>query len=378
MNYPKSDNSHLLSWNGERFEAITGTWLKGGSQFGMVTDAIISDYNNDGLNDLIIVGEFFAPVVLENTGLGTLLNKSKALGLDTLSGWYTSIQVGDFDNNGYSDYVLGNYGRNSRLQASTNEPLRVYATDLDKSGNLDPIISYYIRGEESPLPSLSSLTEQVVAMRRKFPKYNAYARATVEEIMGEINRQEAFQLEATAFQSILLLNDSAGFTVKPLPIEAQFAPIKGMIALDINEDSFLDLLITGNNHETEVVTGRHDAMNGLTLLGRGDGTFKAVRGSDNGFLFQQNARSLVHTVINNKLSFLAASNNGTVQVFEMLQHDYIPNVSLSHFNEYLLVEWPDGKKRKVEYAQMQGYYGQSSSRVILSPLVQEVHLHAKQ
>lgn len=376
MNYPKSDKSHLLSWNGDRFEDISLAWLPGGNQFGMVTDAAFSDYNNDGRKDLLIVGEFMAPVMLENTGLGTLQDKSAALGLDTLSGWYTSLQVGDFDNNGFSDYVLGNYGMNSRLKASTKEPVRVYATDLDKSGNLDPIISYYIQGQESPLPSLSSLTEQVVAMRRKFPKYNTYARATVEEIMGETNMQQAIKLEATHFQSTILLNGSNGFTVQPLPVEAQFAPIKGMMALDLNEDSNLDMLLIGNNHETEVVTGRHDAMNGLTLLGQGDGTFKVERGSDNGFLFQENARSLVHALINDKLNFIASANGRKVQAFELAQSEAYILEELSHMNDVMVIEWPNGLKRKVEYAQIQGYYGHSSSRIILSSSLSGVQINS--
>lgn len=376
MSYPKSEKSHLLSWNGERFEDISLAWLPGGSQFGMVTDAAFTDYNNDGRNDLLIVGEFMAPVLLENSGLGTLQDKSNALGLDTLSGWHTGIQVGDFDNNGYSDYVLGNYGLNSRLKASKNEPVRVYAGDLDKSGNLDPIISYSIQGQESPLPSLSSLTEQVVLMRRKFPKYNTYAGATVEEIMGETNMQQALKLAATHFQSTILMNSPEGFVIKPLPVEAQFAPIKGMLALDLNNDRNLDLLIIGNNHETEVVTGRHDAMNGLTLLGRGDGTFEVERGSDNGFLFQQNARSLVHALINDKLNFIASANGRKVQAFEFHQGEEFILEKLSHMNDVLVIEWPNGLKRKVEYAQIQGYYGHSSSRLILSTSVSGVQINS--
>jgi hypothetical protein len=338
----------------------------------MVTDAAFTDYNNDNRKDLLIVGEFMAPVLLENTGLGSLQDKSRERGLDTLSGWYNSIQVGDFDNNGYSDYVLGNYGLNSRLKASSKEPVKIYATDLDKSGNLDPIISYYIAGQESPLPSLSSLTEQVVSMRRKFPKYNIYANATVEEIMGATNMEQAFTLEARHFESVLLLNNGSGFTLKNLPIEAQFGPIKGMVAMDLNEDAYLDLLVIGNNYETEVVTGRHDAMNGLSLYGKGDGTFSAERGSNTGFQFQENARALVATQLSNSFLFLASSNNGPVQAFEWRPSGSFQQHAFRNVNDIILLASPDGRIRKVEYAQGQSYYGQGSPGILISPLLKEV------
>lgn len=371
MRYPMPGQSYILKWQDGKYGNHTKRWNPILEELGMVSDAAFTDYNNDGKPDLLIVGEFMAPVLLENSG-NSLVDISQKIGLSGLSGWFNSIAVGDFNNSGYSDYILGNYGLNSRIKASDKEPVRIYATDLDRSGNLDPIITYYIMGQEWPLASLNTLIEQTVSMRRKFPKYNDYAKAGIEEIMGANNLERAFKLEAHTLKSISLINENGkSFTVKELPIEAQFGPLKGMVPIDLNDDGFLDLAVIGNNYETEVVTGRHDAMNGLYLYGDGKGGFTAKRGNETGFHFQKNARSLV-VWPGKELLLIAAQNDGTAIFFK----PGIPffNAEAMPARGHLFIDFGEDGKRKVEPAQFNTYYGHSSTKAIVRQGIKGVEL----
>jgi hypothetical protein len=65
--------------------------------------------------------------------------------------------------------------------------------------------------------------------------------------------------------------------VKPLPLQAQLAPVFGLVCADLDEDGNLDVLLTGNSFSTEVMAGRYDAGYGLCLLGDGKATSPRTR-----------------------------------------------------------------------------------------------------
>ena len=57
-----------------------------------------------------------------------------------------------------------------------------------------------------------------------------------------------------------MINGGNGkFQLVSLPVEAQMAPIFGIITQDINMDGFTDILLAGNDYSLELVTGRIDA-----------------------------------------------------------------------------------------------------------------------
>ena len=60
-------------------------------------------------------------------------------------GWWNSLAAADIDNDGDMDYIAGNLGRNSYFKGNAQQPVRVYAKDLDQNGTIDPLISYYLR-----------------------------------------------------------------------------------------------------------------------------------------------------------------------------------------------------------------------------------------
>ena len=65
------------------------------------------------------------------------------------------------------------------------------------------------------------------------------------------------------------------FTLIPLPKEAQFSMINGMVTEDFDGDGNLDLLVNGNDYGTDVSVGRYDALNGLLMNGDGQNGFQS-------------------------------------------------------------------------------------------------------
>jgi len=147
---------------------------------GMVTSALWTDFNNDSWQDLIVVGEFM-PIRIFKNDRGILSEITESTGLKNTHGWWNSINHGDFDNDGDTDYILGNLGLNSRFKASAKEPLCIYANDYDKNGQIDPVMCYYINGKNHVAHSRKDLIDQINAMRGRFRTYSDYANTTFDE-----------------------------------------------------------------------------------------------------------------------------------------------------------------------------------------------------
>ncbi|MBA4057102.1 MAG: RNA-binding protein, partial [Marivirga sp.] len=174
--YPSTPRSYLMRNNGEgKFEDVTSSIGSGLDSVGMVTDALFTDFDNDGWKDLIIVGEWM-PVTVFGNDRGAF---KKITELKT--GWWSSIAEGDFDKDGDPDYIVGNLGKNSVFQASEWEPVSIYAKDFDANGSLDPFISRYIQGKEFPAHYRETMTEQIAGLRRILRTYSQYGKTEMGE-----------------------------------------------------------------------------------------------------------------------------------------------------------------------------------------------------
>jgi len=115
--YPTAPRSYLL----QNKSGVLSDQTPKDLQFpGMITDAIWSDFDNDGWIDLILVGEWMEITIFKNNK-GTLTRYQDS-GLKETSGWWNSIAGGDFDQDGDIDYIVGNLGTNTTFEASPKEP----------------------------------------------------------------------------------------------------------------------------------------------------------------------------------------------------------------------------------------------------------------
>ncbi len=199
---------------------------------------------------------------------GKLISDSQNTGLSGTSGWWNSINGGDFDNDGDMDYIVGNLGLNSKYKASAEEPISIYALDYDQNGAIDPIMTSYTDGKEYPVHSRDDLIKQIPSLKKKFPDYNSYANATISDILTPQEKSSAYSAKAFELASSILINQGNGkFTIETLPAMAQVAPIYGILISDFDGDGNLDVLVSGNDYGTEVGIGRYDASKGLVFEG---------------------------------------------------------------------------------------------------------------
>jgi len=311
--YPKAPRSYLLrnDTNGRKLPKFTDITPASLQHLGMITAALWTDYDHDGWADLALVGEFMNPTFFKNVNgkLCTPLDHSTTQN-SKLVGWYNSISGGDFDNDGDTDYILGNQGLNAHLTASEKEPLCVYAKDYDQSGTFDPILCRYVQGKEVVSGYREALTDQLVMMRKKLTSYEAFGKATFSDLFTPEMLKGALVLRATQMASLYLQNNGKGrFEAKPLPLEAQFAPIFGTLPIDLNNDGYLDLVAVGNSYATETNVGQYDAHVGLCLLGNGRGGFRSPSLAESGLLVRGDAKALTQIKLKDGSSLLITTQN---------------------------------------------------------------------
>ena len=320
--WPYPPRSYLLENRSEagrppRFTDVTPEVHPGWRNVGMVTDALWTDFDGDGREDLVVAGEWMPVRFYRNAG-GRFEDVTEATGLEHTSGWWRSLAAGDVDGDGDEDLLAGNLGLNASLKASPEEPVRVVAGDFDRNGSLDAVTFHYIDGEEAPLHARDDLLRQLVPLRKRFPNYRTFAEAASDEVLTPEEQAGAYTLQAELFESSLFENLGGGrFARHALPTEAQFAPVQGITTGDFDRDGHLDALLVGNFYSTEVVLGRYDAFVGLLLKGDGAGAFTPVLGATSGFLVEGDARAVEALRTSDGLGVVVTQNDDAVLLFEV-------------------------------------------------------------
>lgn len=298
--------SHLLENDGNgHFVDVTLEKAPGLSEAGMVSSAAWIDYDHDGKLDLVVVGEWM-PVRVFHQEDGKLVDRTKEAGLSGTNGWWNSVEAVDLRGNGRQDLVLGNLGLNSYLRASAKEPVRLYVNDFSHSGggNLEQILTSYRNGVSYPVAGRDELVKKIPSLRGKYPSYKDFGASRIEDIFPAADIRQAQVREAYTFASAVALNNGNGtFTLQPLPIEAQFAPIYASLAGDFDGDGKTDLLVGGNLYGVTPTLGRYDAGYGLMLRGDGKGGFSPVDMEQSGVVIDGQVRDI---------KALRAANRGTL------------------------------------------------------------------
>ena len=379
--YPKPVNSFILenkSSNGKvSFVFSEANQLL--ENKGLVCDALWTDYDNDGWQDLILAGEWMPLIILKNES-GKLVDKTKESGIEGKLGWWNSLVSGDFDKDGDIDYLAGNLGLNTLNKANEKEPLRIYADDFDGNGGYDILPTvYWERGEgnknkaEFPFFGRADYAKQMVVVKSTFPKHADYGRATIQEILPVDKRKNALILRANHLSSSYIENKGNGqFEIHPLPIETQLAPVFGMIADDINGDGNLDAVLIGNDYGNEVSQGRMDALPGLVLLGNGKGQFHTLPLSESGFLVPGDGKALakMRDKAGNSL-LLASQNQGALKLFKT-SSELSETVAIQPNEISALVTLTDGTSYRIEFHYGEGFLSQSSRFITINDKIKSL------
>ena len=360
--YPKATSSYLLlneSRNGKvSFVMADETIADPLKDIGMICDALWSDFDGDGWVDLILAGEWMPIKFLKNNE-GKLLDIGSSSGLAQKTGWWNSITGSDLDMDGDIDYIVGNQGLNTLNKASDSYPLRMYAADFDGNGGYDAIPAVYFKGKdgkkrEYPFFGRADMIKQYLPVRALFPQYAQYGLATIDQVLTAEQRHSAQVLHANYMQSSWVENLGEGrFTLHPLPLVAQFAPVFGIIACDVNGDAIPDLVLNGNDYGREVGQGRADAFYGLVMIGDGKGNFNSQAPIESGFYVSGDGKALVTINQGGKPLLASSQNQGPLQLFQLTGESSVA-IALQPEDQYATIELSNGRKYRQEC-----YYGSS-------------------
>lgn len=370
--YPSPVNSFLLRNDFEgkdkpRFTDVGAESFPDLEKLGMVTDASWSDFDGDGWVDLLVIGEWMGPRFFKNNQ-GKFVDVTEASGLGSLVGWWTSLTSGDFDNDGDIDYMAGNLGTNSFYQASDSMPLYIYGKDFDGNGGFDAFMASsmgYEDGRIYPLHSWDEMQKQMNFLRKKFIKYEDYARSSITDLFDPEQLDAALVYKATHLRSSYFENQGNGkFVAKVLPLEAQLAPIQSMLSLDLNDDSYLDVILVGNDYTGEFFSGRYDAFNGLVLYGNGKGSFRPANYTETGFLVDGDARALAtYPDPSGNMRLLSSQNRAPLSFFKAsAEQEFVKLKALDTWAEFT---FEDGSKRRVQLTYGSSGLSQSSRHLFL-------------
>ena len=283
---------------------------------GMITSAICEDFNGDGTTDIMLAGEWTAPLIYFNEN--NTFKKSNQELLADLSGWWFSLTTSDFDKDGDLDIVAGNLGKNYKYKASLKAPFELHTSDFDANGSLDIVLSFHEDGKQIPLRGRECSSNQMPSIKQKFKTYDAYGKALLEDVYGKEKLSKALHLKVNTFSSMYLENDGKGhFIPHELPIESQFSTINAMVADDVDGDGNLDIIVAGNLYGSEVETPRADAGYGLLLKGNGKGNFQTVPSNKSGLYVRGDVKQMqfAQSVANQKY-LLFAKNDNTLQMLK--------------------------------------------------------------
>jgi hypothetical protein len=310
--YGQVPQSYLLQNNGKgKYIDVTSKWSSDLSKVGFVKNAVWNDIDKDGNNDLILS--------LEWDGICAFVNEQGRFAKKMLTakkGWWNFTLPVDVDGDGDTDFIAGNLGRNNRLKADENSPVKLYYNDFDGNGKKEQVLTYYLSGREIPFASKAELEKQMPILKKKFLYAEDFAKASLQDLFTDDKLKNSQVLTADYFSNALLINQGNwNFTVQELPWQAQLTCYKDAVLVNANGDNLPDIFLVGNYYDNNIQMGRYDADYGTVLINKGKGKFDYQ--ILDGIVLKGQVRHIRKLSIGNKDAYVLVQNNDSVKV---LQH----------------------------------------------------------
>ncbi|CAH0999012.1 hypothetical protein LEM8419_00305 [Neolewinella maritima] len=318
--FPEPVDSYVLENDGSGHFAVAP--LPELSALGLVCDALWTDYDNDGWVDLLIAGQGMSLRLFTNRE--GVLSEATPPTLAEHVGWWNGLTGADFDHDGDIDYVATNFGSNNLYRQNGQDYVGLYGADFDGNGGYDLLVSNYALAEdgtygEYPHNQRTDTEKQLISVKQRYPRHDAFGRATIDEIVAGYPSAELTALRANYLRSAWIENLGDGtFAFHELPREAQVAPLYGVQPLDVNGDGYQDLIAIGNDYGAETGMGMLDALNGLVLLYVPERkNFEVQSLGTSGIYVPGNGRSLSVLNLASTPLVIAAENQGPTRSYRV-------------------------------------------------------------
>ncbi|WP_046371029.1 VCBS repeat-containing protein [Flavihumibacter petaseus] len=316
--YGNAPNSYIYINDGKgNFSDQTASVSPELVQAGMITGAAWADINQDGRADLVITGEWMSPQVFLNQG-GKLVRTKTSL--DALQGWWGALVAADLDNDGKTDLVLGNSGKNFYLKPDEKHPIKLWIGDFDQNGQEEKILTRTIDGKDKPVFLKRELTDQIPSLKKQNLKHEQYALKSIQELFPEKVLSKATVRIFNYNASIVAWNDGKGnFSVSELPYPVQLSSVNAIAVKDINGDGKADMVMGGNNLHLQPQFCRLDASEGHLLFNQGNRQWQNNDPAFSGLQLKGEIRGLQFLEFQQRLSLLVTQND-SVPVLLSVQH----------------------------------------------------------
>ena len=309
--YPRHAPAQLFQITNGKLTDIIDQVAPQLKDFGIINDLCLIDTNDDGRDELVVVGEWTGIGVF-NIAQGQISLSEKYDNLFSAKGWWYSITKTDIDNDQKPELIIGNLGLNSKYKASAEKPFKVFAEDFDKNGSHDIVLSNKYKDEYVPLRGLECSSEQMPFIKDKFESYASFANANISDILGT-DLAKSYSKEVNELASTLIQFDSAKATMTKLPAEAQLRPILDGVSIDLDNNGYLDAVLIGNIYETEVETPRLDYNTATVLLS--DGKQLNYSSEYSNELIVKNSKSIEILEFNNNNHIVIGNNNDSFNIY---------------------------------------------------------------
>ncbi len=266
---------------------------------GLATGLLGTDLTGDGRPELVLAAEFGPLRFFRSDGTtlrpwtpGLVTAEGKPTDWLDHQGRWTGLTAADFDNDGRLDLAAGNWGWNfgeGRIDPARDTVRITYAEFLP--GTVTPLVHAWdpLHRREVPWREWGAVREALPFAAETSPTHEAYGRGGLAGLLGD-HGKGARQVESRWHASTVFLNRGDHFEVRPLPVEAQWAPAFGITAADFDGDGDQDLFLSQNFFGVDAETSRHDAGLGLLLAGDGRGNFKALSPASSGIVLPGEGR----------------------------------------------------------------------------------------
>ncbi len=372
--YPLAPRSALLVNRGGRFEDVTDALAPGLREVGMVRAALWSDVDGDGWPDLLLALEWGEVKYFHNRQGRGFEDWTERAGFAAAgTGWWTSLASADFNGDGRPDFVVGNVGLNTQYHASPQEPALLYFGDFAGGRPPQLVEAYYENGKLYPWRTRKELGAQIPLVLRRYRTNDAYARATLPEILGAERLGAARRFAATELRSGVFLSQPDGtYRFEPLPRIAQIAPLQGIVTGDFDGDGRADIYAVQNSYAAGAGVGRFDGGVSQLLRGDGRGHFTAVPPAESGLLVPGDAKALAvldldgdgwpdFLLTRNESTTLAFRNRGVPGRHALSVRLRGPQGNPDAIGARVSLELADGTTETAEVQAGSGYYSQSSA-----------------
>ena len=275
------------------------------SHIGMLTEAKHFDLNKDGLEDIIVVGEWMSPKVFINVQ-GAFNESKESYGLSKDTGLWASLEIADLNADGHQDLVIGNIGENSFYKKG----MKMFVKDFDGNGTAEQIMTYHENGADYPILDRDELFKQIPSIKKKYLYYKDYANANMTDLFGADVYQTALIKELHVLSSAIYWGSESTFTRKALAPEVQYSNVGSILLEDFDNNGKIDIILGGNQSKIKPQFGPLESSNGWILKQQKNGIFEkpaslGVKGE---------IRSIISFKDKDQYSIILGINNDSIKI----------------------------------------------------------------